>query len=116
MTDSEKEFCKELGTRVAKLRKELGLTQTELAEALGATQPMMASYEIGRRRIPVALVLPLSHELQVPVAELLGEERQNGKRGPVPKLQKQMEAVSELPKSQQKFVSKFLDTVLNQAN
>jgi len=51
----------------------------------------------------------------VSVGELLGEQPKNGKPGPVPKLQKQLEAVSDLPKPQQQFVSQFLDTVLNQA-
>lgn len=117
MTENEKEFFKTLGARIAELRKAAGLTQTDLAEPLGATQPMMASYEIGRRRIPASLLLPLAQELRVSVAELLGEVAENGKkRGPVSKLQKQLDAVSELPKSRQQFVSQFLDTVLNQAS
>ncbi|MFT6180085.1 MAG: transcriptional regulator with XRE-family HTH domain [Akkermansiaceae bacterium] len=116
MTDPEVKFFKSLGSRVAQARKEQGLTQSELAELLGdVTQPMIASYEIGRRKIPATLLPPLSRELRIPIAELLGEELKNSKRGPAPKLQKQLEAVSELPKQQQQFVSKFLDTVLNQA-
>jgi len=112
MTDSEIYFFKDLGTRVSQARKEQGLTQTELAELVGVTQPMIASYEIGRRRIPATLLSPLARELRLPVAQLLGEELKNSKPGPTPKLQKQLEAVSELPKTQQKFVSQFLDTVL----
>ena len=116
MTESEQEFFKALGSRVAEARKAQGLTQTELAELLGVTQPMIASYEIGRRRIPATLIVPLSKELHLPIPELLGAKPQGGKRGPVPKLQKQLEAVGELPKSQQQFVSQFLDTVLQTAS
>lgn len=115
MTDLELKFFKALGSRVSQLRKDQGMTQTELAEPLGITQPMMASYEIGRRRIPASLLPALAHELRVSVGELLGEPQKNSKPGPVPKLQKQLEAVSDLPKQQQQFVSQFLDTVLNQA-
>jgi len=115
MTVSEVEFFKALGSRVSQMRKDQGLTQTELAEPLGITQPMLASYEIGRRRIPASLLPALAHELRVSVGGLLGEELKNGKPGRVPKLQKQLEAVSDLPKPQQQFVSQFLDTVLNQA-
>jgi hypothetical protein len=35
-----------------------------------------------------------------------------GKRGPKSKLERQFEQVSRLPKSKQKFVSGFIDTVL----
>ena len=116
MTDSETAFFKDLGARVAQARKEQGLTQTDLAELIDVTQPMIASYEIGRRRIPATLLAPLSRELCIPIAQLLGEQQPSQKPGPVPKLQKQLEAVSELPKGSQQFVSQFLDTVLNQAS
>jgi len=112
MTHPETKFFKTLGLRVAQARKDLGLTQTELAKLLGITQPMVASYEIGRRRIPATLLTPLSKQLGLSINFLLGEKSSIGKRGPVPKLQKQLEAVSELPKSKQRFVSQFLDTVL----
>jgi transcriptional regulator with XRE-family HTH domain len=116
MTEIELNFFKQLGSRVAEARKAQGLTQSELAELLDITQPMIASYEIGRRRIPATLLPPLANELRIPIEQLLGEQTQASKRGPVPKLQKQFEAVRELPKSQQNFVSQFLDTVLNQAS
>ena len=116
MNQTELDFFKELGGRVAQARKAQGLTQTDLAELIGGTQPMIASYEIGRRRIPATLLPPLARELRISVAQLLGEETTNGKRGPVPRLQKQLEAVSELSKGKQQFVSQFLDTVLNQAS
>ncbi len=116
MSHEEAEFFKVLGNRIANARKEQGLTQTELATLLGLTQPAVASYETGRRRIPADLLPQLARELRVSVAELLGEAAPEGKRGPAPKLQRQLEAVSELPKNQQQFVSQFLDTVLNQAS
>jgi hypothetical protein len=37
------------------------------------------------------------------------------KRGPAPKLQQQIERITELPKFKQRFVSEMLDTVLAQA-
>ena len=40
--------------------------------------------------------------------------RSAGKRGPTPKLQRQLEQVSALPKAQQRFVMQMLDTVLQQ--
>ena len=37
------------------------------------------------------------------------------KRGPAPKLLKQVEQISQLPKAKQKFVMEMLDTVIQQA-
>ena len=54
--------------------------------------------------------------LAVSVEDLLGQEPQPAKRGPTPKLQEQLEQLSELPRSKQRFVSEMLDTVLQQAS
>lgn len=43
------------------------------------------------------------------------EAKEIVKRGPTPKLQRQLERLSRLPKAKQKFVSEMLDTVLQQA-
>jgi hypothetical protein len=43
-----------------------------------------------------------------------GAEAQPGKRGPTPKLQRQLEQLSQVPRSQQRFISETLDTVLQQ--
>lgn len=48
--------------------------------------------------------------------ELIGEESKPGKRGPVPKLQQQLDRIAQLPKPQQKFVMQMLETVLAQAS
>ncbi|WP_454844036.1 hypothetical protein [Pseudomonas gorinensis] len=37
------------------------------------------------------------------------------KRGPAPKWQQQLEAIDQLPKSQQKFVAQMLDALIAQA-
>ena len=56
MTQDEKQFFRQLGGRIASLRKEQGFTQAQLAGVLGLTQQMVASYEVGRRRVPVSLL------------------------------------------------------------
>ena len=57
MTQDDRIFFKQLGRRVANLRKELGITQVQLAEQLGISQQLIAAYEAGSRKIP-ASVLP----------------------------------------------------------
>ena len=75
----------------------------------------MLSFEKGRQRVLLSALPELSKVLGVPVEELLGAESQPAKRGPTPKLQRQLEQRSQLPRSQQRFASQMLDTVLQQA-
>lgn len=84
MTPDERTFFQTLGARIAQARKDAGLTQVQLAERPGIPQPQLASYEVGRRRVPVS------------------------------RLQQQVAAISQLPKAKQKFVVEMLDTVLAQ--
>lgn len=117
MTHDEKKFFQTLGERVAALRKEQGLTQIQLAELLGISQQMVASYEVGRRRIPVSMLQSLAETLTVTVDTLLGADQPKAaKRGPAPKLQRHFERVSQLSKPKQKFVMEMLETVLAQAS
>ena len=74
MSPDERLFFKQLGTRVAELRKTHGLTQAQLAESLGLTQQMIASYEVGRRRVPVSLLPALATTLAVSIEALLGQK------------------------------------------
>lgn len=113
MTEEEKDYFKELGRRVALLRRDQGLTQVQLAEALGISQQVVASYEIGRRRIPVSMLPKLARSLTVGVDELLAE-RARHRRGPAPVLARQMERISELPKPRQKLVIQVLESMLAQ--
>ena len=116
MTDNDTEFFKAFGKRLADLRKERGLTQAELGEQIGVHQTALGSYEIGRRRSPLSQVAPLAKSLGVSVAELVElQPSSNGKPGPTPKLQRQIQQVSELPRAKQKFVSDMLETVLKTA-
>jgi transcriptional regulator with XRE-family HTH domain len=116
MTQDEKKFFRDIGARVAQLRKEQGLTQEGLAELLGVSQQSVAAYEIGRLRIALSMLPKLAKVLGVSVESLLGEDEKPAKRGPTPKLQLQMERISQLPKPKQRFVMEMLDTVLAQAS
>jgi hypothetical protein len=60
----------------------------------------------------------LANALGISIEELIAEETQTtkGKRGPSSKLQQQLEQISQLPKTKQRFVMDMLDTVLQQAS
>lgn len=110
-------FYKQLGQRIATLRKARGLTQVQLAERMGVAQQTFAHYEAGRLRLLAGALPGLAGELGVSVEELLGEAKAKraAKRGPAPKIQQQLEAVSSLPKNDQRAVMRLLDSMLAQA-
>ena len=117
ISPDERAFFVQLGARISELRKAHGITQLQMAEALGVSQQTVNSYEVARRRIPVSALPLLARLLTISVDELLGEpaKQTGGKRGPASKLQQQMERVSLLPRSKQKFVIEMIDTVIQQA-
>ena len=116
MTTDEQTFFQKLGARIARLRKERGLTQVQLAQMLGVSQQTVTSFEKGRRRVPVSQLVPLSKALGLSVEDLLGQERTARKRGPTPKLARQLEQIRQLPRAKQRFVMEMLDAVLRQAS
>lgn len=116
MTQDEKKFFRDLGARIAQLRREQNLTQQQLAELTGMSQQSVASWEVGRLRIAVSMLPGLAKILGVSTEALIGENDRPAKRGPTPKLQQQMERISQLPRTKQRFVMDMLDTVLAQAS
>jgi transcriptional regulator with XRE-family HTH domain len=115
MGSQEKVFFQALGTRIADARKALGMTQAQLADELGVSQQIVASYEVGRRRVQLALLPRLATTLAVSVEELIGVTSPSGRRGPAPKLLQQIERIHRLPKARQRFVMQMIDAAL-QAN
>lgn len=111
---TDRPFYEQLGQRIATLRKARGLTQVQLAERMGVAQQTLAHYEAGRLRLLAGALPKLADELGVSVEDLLGETKPKGrgKRGPVPKIQQQLERVSALPKARQRVVMEVLDSML----
>ncbi len=114
MTKDDEQFFKQLGRRIATLRKELGLTQVQLAEILDISQQHMAAFEAGRRKVSASSIPVLAQLFGVSTDDLLGRQNKPNKRGATPKLQRQVEQISLLPRTKQKFVMEMLDTVIKQ--
>lgn len=118
ISTEDREFFVQLGERIALLRRAHEVTQVQLAEALGVSQQTLQSYEVGRRRIPVSALPTVAKVLSVSLEELFGQEQQaaagRSKRGPAPKWQQHIEAIAQLPRARQRFVSQMLETVLAQ--
>jgi hypothetical protein len=83
----------------------------------GASHSPRSACQGAAGSMPAAPCFPCcAKRLMVSLEELFGEGQQAGrsKRGPVPKWQQQIEAISQLPKARQRFVSQMLETVLTQ--
>jgi hypothetical protein len=68
--------------------------------------------------LPVTALPVLAQLFEVSVDELLGTAARPAARkcGPDSKLQQQIEQIRQLPRTQQTFVSKMLESVIQQAN
>jgi len=112
MTDP-RTLAKQIGERLAQIRKDQGMTQVELAETVHLSQQLIAEYEAGKKNIPVWRLVNLAEALGIASDALLADsDEKTLKRGPTPKLQKQIERISSLPKEQQKSILQVLDMAL----
>ncbi len=113
ISDNERAFFIELGTRIHKLRKDQGITQVQLAEQLGVSQQTVTAYENGSRRVPISHLPRLATLLGTSVEAMLGEGKA-AKRGPASKLQQLMERIAQQPRSHQQFIIQVIESVLAQ--
>lgn len=104
----------EFGERLAEARQRAGLSQVQVAEALGMSQRTVAHWE--RKRSPVYpdQLVTLCELLSVSPEELLGTGSPSRKRGRESKLRRQVSAIEKLPRSDQLYVSRFLEQVLTE--
>lgn len=116
ISQDERAFFVQLGTRIAQLRKSADITQVQMAEFLGVSQQTVNAYELGHRRMGISALPRLARLLGVSIEELIGEPAKPGKRGPAPLLQQKIERLARLPKAKQKIVMEMLDGVLAQAS
>ena len=117
VTPEDQSFYRQLGQRIAAIRKRCGLTQQQLAETLGISQQTLAHYEVGRLRVAVSMLAPIAAAVNATVAELLEEPapaKGRTRRGPTPALQRQLEQVARLPRARQKMIHEMLDALINQ--
>jgi transcriptional regulator with XRE-family HTH domain len=105
------------GQRLAAVRKKHGLSQKQLAERLKTTREVIDYYERRAVNPSLAFIERAAESLEVPVAELVGSEPRlaRGRPGPSPQLARRIEQIRLLPRKEQEFVMRFLDTVLEKA-
>jgi transcriptional regulator with XRE-family HTH domain len=107
------------GQRLTALRKHKGWTQTQLAKRIGTTREMVDYYERRSPNPSLEVIQKLAEALEVSVPELLGVEAKTAykrsKPGPASQLQLRFERIQKLPRKDQEFILKFLDTFLEKA-
>jgi len=105
-----------MGARIAALRRKAGLSQAQLAEALKIPQRTLSFYEREAGDIPAGLVPQMAKALDVSVEEVLGVSQTTArKRGPKSQLEKQLEAVADLPRAQQQRILNVVQALIAQA-
>jgi transcriptional regulator with XRE-family HTH domain len=101
------------GARLAALRKAAGLSQIQLAQALNIPQRTISFYERDADHFPSTLLAPLAKILGVSVEEILGIDAPTPcKRGPKSRLERQLEAIADLPRSQQQKILEVVEALI----
>ena len=105
------------GQRLADLRKKHGWVQKELAQRLNTSRMIIDYYERRAVNPSLAFIERAAEVLGVSVAELLGSDTKpaQGRPGPISALSMRFEQIRQLPRKDQDFVIRFLDTVLEKA-
>ena len=106
---------KKIGKNIADLRKELRITQQELAEKIDSTRQTITLYETGVRRVPLVTLIEISKVLHVEMSDLIPEQKSK-KPGPVSKIRKSFDQISELKASDQKIIIDLLDSLYQKSN
>jgi transcriptional regulator with XRE-family HTH domain len=106
------------GQRLAAVRKSRGWSQIKLAEKLGTNQKVIDYYERRAANPSLAFIQKAAKVLEVSTVDLVGNESNNpkSKPGPPPALALRFERIRQLPRKEQDFVIRFLDTVLERAS
>jgi transcriptional regulator with XRE-family HTH domain len=99
------------------VRKSRGWSQRQFAERLDTTREVIDYYERRAVNPSLAFIERAAEALEVTVAELLGSEAKSvrNRPGPSPQLTRRIEQIRLLPRKEQEFVIRFLDTVLEKA-
>lgn len=106
-------YFRSLGKHITELRKEFGMTQAELARALNVSQQTVFAYELGDRRVSVLMLVKLARIFDTSVEELSGLKMPTRPRRRLsPAGMRHAESYQRLSKTEQRFVKKIIDTLL----
>jgi len=103
----------EFGRRLAAFRKQAGLSQLEFSVKVGITRAMVDYYERRAKNPTADFIIKVAAVLDISTDELLGlPKKETAKAGRKSTLDGYIEQVKKLPKSEQRYVVKFLEQVV----
>ena len=111
---SDKELVENLAKRIVELRKAQNLRQVDIARAMGITQQSYAKYEVGERRVPLAILPTLAQALGTSIEDLLGINAKKNKRGRLSQLEQRFEKVRLLSAKDQQFIIEMIDRIIGE--
>ena len=99
--------------KLIEMRKNRHLTQAELAEKLGMSRSIIAYYEASAKNPTLETLSRMAGFFSISISELIEDEHgKNGRPGPIPVLDRQIERVKQLSPAKQKMVSKIIEATL----
>jgi transcriptional regulator with XRE-family HTH domain len=116
--DSAKTWQRDLGRRLAELRKQRGYSQEDLARRVGAVQVVISDYEHGKLRLSAEMALRLAAALNVPIQELLEPSESlavEPSHKPSRRLLRRLEQIERLPRRKQAALLTTIDVFLKSA-
>jgi transcriptional regulator with XRE-family HTH domain len=103
------------GERLAQAREVLGLSQSQLAEKLGVSQKVITYWEHNEVALRSEQLTAIAAALNISAEDLLGQPKPKARgTGPVGKARQVFEAVSKLPRKQQKKIFDILQPFLKE--
>ena len=69
--DWQREFCRQLGLNIVRIRKSKGLTQKALADLMGIWPAVLCHWETGRRQMGITALQRIADALGVTATSLL---------------------------------------------
>jgi transcriptional regulator with XRE-family HTH domain len=107
------------GARLLALRKSAGLTQSELAQFLDVPQPNIAFWEWSDKPPRSDLLPKMAKAFGVRLEDLIVSTANQSlakRKGPVGEVQRTFEAVTQLPRKQQRKVIEMVQALVDQYN
>lgn len=112
-TKTSSGFAREVGERLARLRRMRGLTQVELARRLRWRQYEISQYERGFVRLHAEAIVVLAHALRVRPDEILGfPKRARSTRALPRQVASKLQEIATLPKRDREALLRTIDTYL----
>ena len=113
--NSSLDYFKKLGENISEIRRDSGVTQEQLAVMVGVVQSTLANYEAGTRRVSLTTLALIAKVLNRAMEDFLPEG--DKKRGPTPRIDRELAKVKLLPENQQQMVIDHIQSIIrnNQA-